>query len=78
MSKINWKQKLTSRKFWVSIVGLATAIMVLNKTDAATQTQVAAIIMAAASVVAYTIGEGLVDANRTTSTTESKDTTETK
>lgn len=78
MSKINWKQKLTSRKFWVSIVGLATAIMVLTNTNAATQTQVAALIMAAASVVAYTIGEGLVDANRTADTTESTDTTDTK
>lgn len=30
MSKINWKQKLTSRKFGVSITGLATSIMVLT------------------------------------------------
>ncbi|MDF2636340.1 MAG: hypothetical protein K0R78_3214 [Pelosinus sp.] len=73
MSKINWKLKLTSRKFWVSIVGLAMSIMVLTNTDVATQTQVAALIMAAASVVAYTVGEGLVDASRTT---ENKDTTD--
>lgn len=66
MKKINWVQKLTSRKFWVSLAGLATAIMVLNKTDTSTQEQVTALIMAAASVVAYIVGEGLVDANRST------------
>ena len=71
MSKINWKQKLTSRKFWVSIVGLATSIMVLTNTNAETQTQVAALIMAAASVISYTIGEGLVDASRNSSETGS-------
>ncbi len=76
MSKINWKQKLTSRKFWVSIAGLATAIMILTNTNAETQTQVAAVIMATASVVAYTIGEGLIDANRTN--TDTTDKTETK
>ena len=76
MSKINWKKKLTSRKFWVSVVGLATSIMVLTNTNAETQTQVAALIMAAASVIAYTIGEGLVDASRSSSKTDDLETKE--
>jgi len=61
MSKIDWKRKLTSRKFWVSVTGLAISIMALTGTDADTQTQITALIMAGASVVAYVIGEGLVD-----------------
>ena len=26
--KINWKQKLTSRKFWAAVIGFVTAILV--------------------------------------------------
>lgn len=63
MNKINWKQKLTSRKFWVAVTGLAISIMTLLGTDKDTQTQVTALIMAGASVVAYIVGEGLVDAS---------------
>lgn len=63
MNKINWKQKLTSRKFWVAVTGLAISIMTLAGTDKDTQTQVTALIMAGASVVAYIVGEGLVDAS---------------
>lgn len=61
--KINWKKKLTSRKFWVAVTGLAISIMTLLGTDKDTQTQVTALIMAGASVVAYIVGEGLVDAS---------------
>lgn len=59
---IDWKRKLTSRKFWLAIVGLVTGILAAFKLDEQTVTQVSGIIMAAASVVAYIIGEGLADA----------------
>ena len=65
MNKINWKQKLTSRKFWVAVTGLGISIMTLAGTNADTQTQVTALIMAGASVIAYIVGEGLVDASNT-------------
>lgn len=62
--KINWKQKLTSRKFWVAVVGFVTPMLVaFGVTDNVT-TQVAGIIMAGGTLIAYIIGEGLVDANR--------------
>ena len=60
--KIDWKKKLTSRKLWAAIVSFVSLLMVgigFTEADAA---QVAAIIMAGASVIAYIIGEGLVDA----------------
>ena len=59
---IDWKRKLTSRKFWLAIVGLVTGILAAFHLDEQTVTQVSGIIMAAASVVAYIIGEGLADA----------------
>lgn len=61
---INWKQKLTSRKFWVSLVAFVTALLVAFKVDAGSIEQVTSIIMSFASLIAYIIAEGLVDANR--------------
>lgn len=62
--KINWKSKLTSRKFWAAIVGFVSSVMAaFGATDNAVA-QTAGVIMAGATVIAYIIGEGLVDANR--------------
>lgn len=60
--KINWKQKLTSRKFWAAVIGFITPVMLAFGASDAAATQVAAIVMAGATVVAYIIGEGFVDA----------------
>lgn len=64
MGKINWKQKLTSRKFWAAVTGFVTAILMVFKVDEMTIEQVIAIISASSVLVAYIIGEGLVDAAR--------------
>ena len=64
MEKIDWIRKLTSRKFWAAIVGLVTGPLIyLGKSEAETA-QIGALIMSAASVVAYIVGEGLIDAAR--------------
>ena len=60
--KIDWKRKLTSRKFWVAVIGFVTAVMVALHIDKMTAEQVAAIISAMGTLVAYIIGEGLTDA----------------
>lgn len=62
--KINWKQKLTSRKFWAAVIGFITAMMVAFGVDDLTIEQVVAMITAASTLIAYIIGEGLVDAAR--------------
>ena len=62
--KINWKQKLTSRKLWVAVVTFVTAILVAFNVPNLTIEQVSAIIMGGASMIAYIVGEGLVDAAR--------------
>lgn len=59
----NWKQKLTSRKFWAAIVGFVTPTLLAFGVADNVATQVAGIIMAGAAVVAYIVGEGLVDAS---------------
>lgn len=62
---IDWKRKLTSRKFWAAIVGFVTPMLLAFGMAEDNVTQVVAIIMAGADVVAYIIAEGLVDANHT-------------
>ena len=57
------KSKLTSRKFWVALVGFVSMMLTyfFGKSESEVA-QVSALIMAGASVVAYVVGEGLVDA----------------
>ena len=62
MTQIDWKRKLTSRKFWVAVVGLVSGLLMAFKVDGQTVETVSGCIMAAASVIAYIIGEGLADA----------------
>lgn len=59
---IDWKRKLTSRKFWLAIIGFVTAILIFFNVDKGTVEQLATIIMAGATVIGYIIGEGLADA----------------
>ena len=61
MKEINWKRKLTSRKFWTAVASFVSMLIVATGGADNTATQVTALIMAGASVIAYTIGEGLTD-----------------
>lgn len=59
---IDWKKKLTSRKFWMAVVGFISPLLLAFNVAEDNVTQVTAIIMAGADVVAYILAEGLVDA----------------
>ena len=56
------KRKLTSRKLWTAIVGFVTGLMIYKGRSEAEANEVGSLILMAASVVAYIIGEGLADA----------------
>lgn len=62
--KINWKQKLTSRKFWAAVITFVTSLLVAFGVPDLTIEQVIAVISAGSVMIAYIIGEGLVDAAR--------------
>ena len=62
--KIDWVQKLTSRKFWAAIVAVITCICVIFGVDELTTEQVTALVMAVGALIAYILGEGFVDAQR--------------
>lgn len=59
---MDWKRKLTSRKFWAAIVNFVTQLMIAFHATESEAAQVAAVIMAGAGVIAYIVGEGLADA----------------
>ena len=61
MDKIDWKKKLTSRKFWLSIASFVTMLIIFINGDKGTAEQVAALIMAGATIIGYVVGEGLAD-----------------
>ena len=60
--KIDWKRKLTSRKLWAAVTTFVTSLLIVFKVDELTTQQVSVVIMAGGSMIAYIIGEGLVDA----------------
>ena len=62
MNKDEIIRKLTSRKFWAAIVGFVTGLLIYLGKSEAESAQIAALIMSAASVIAYIVGEGLIDA----------------
>ena len=60
---IDWVRKLTSRKFWLAVANFVTMLIVAFGGTESEASQIAALIMAGAIVIAYIIGEGLTDAS---------------
>lgn len=71
MKKIDWVKKLTSRKLWAATAEFVSMLIIATGGTQNTATQVTALIMAGAGVVAYIIAEGFTDANSTNSNIES-------
>ena len=62
MNKIDWKRKLSSRKLWAAVAGIVTGLAMVFGLDENTITTVAGAVVSVASVVAYIMAEGKVDA----------------
>ena len=63
MSKEDLIRKLTSRKFWVALVGFITALLVAFKVDSGSVEQITSIVMSFGSLIAYILAEGWADAS---------------
>lgn len=61
--KIDWKKKLTSRKFWVALIGFISSLLVAFNVDSGSVEQITSIIMSGATLIAYILAEGFVDAS---------------
>ena len=59
---IDWKRKLTSRKFWLSLATFVSMMVIACGGSQDRPAQIASLIMAGAVVVSYVIGEGMADA----------------
>lgn len=60
--KIDWKRKLGSRKFWTAAAGFIGAAAVLVCNDESIVASVTAMISAAGVLIAYILGESMIDA----------------
>ena len=60
---IDWKRKLTSRKFWAAVADFVGMLLIALRVDEGSATQVTALILAGAGVVPYINGEGITDAS---------------
>lgn len=58
---MNWKRKLSSRKFWLAIAGFVSSVLIAFGVAEATITQVVAIISSAGVVIAYVLAEAKID-----------------
>lgn len=64
MNKDDIIRKLTSRKFWTAVCSFVALLVVAVGHSEGEAAQITALIMAGASVLAYIIGEGLIDVTR--------------
>ena len=64
MDKETIIRKLTSRKLWTAVASFVALLLVAAGQTEGEAAQMTAIIMAGAAVIAYIVGEGLVDAAR--------------
>ena len=64
MDKETIIRKLTSRKLWTAVASFVALLIVAAGHTESEAAQMTAIIRAGASVIAYIVGEGLVDAAR--------------
>lgn len=60
---MDWKRKLTSRKLWMSVASFVSMLLVYFGHAETEATQIAALIMAGATIIGYVIGEGLADSS---------------
>lgn len=71
--KSDLKRKLSSRKFWAAVAGFVTPILLAFGAADSLAARVTALIMSGGSVIAYILGEGMVDAEHAGGNTETAD-----
>lgn len=64
MTQINWKEKLSSRKFWALIAALVLSVLVFFNVGENQIAQITSIITAFGSVAVYIFAEASIDKAR--------------
>ena len=61
MTQIDWKGKLSSRKFWALLAGLVVSLLVFFNVGENQTAQVISIITAFGSIITYILAEAEID-----------------
>ena len=62
MENIDWKRKLSSRKFWIAIGNFITMLIVSLGGSKELAVQITGLVLAGGTVIAYILAEGWADA----------------
>ena len=62
MDKIDWKRKLTSRKFWAMVAELVAMLIIAFGVAEEIAVKITALILAGGGIIAYILGESAIDA----------------
>lgn len=62
---IDWKRKLCSRKLWTAVIGLVTSLVLIFGGTQEQASLISGVVLQAATVLAYCVGEGLADGGYT-------------
>lgn len=73
MNKKDVIRKLTSRKLWLSVASFVSMLVLAFGYSEHEASEVAAIIMAGASIIGYVVGEGLADSGNNTQIERTKE-----
>ena len=60
--KIDWKRKLSSRKFWAALTGFIAPLLIMLGVSESQTAQIVALIMSGSVLIAYILAEGYIDA----------------
>lgn len=60
---MDWKRKLSSRKFWLAIATFVAGLLIYFGKSSEEANEVSGLIMAGGAVIAYILAEGWIDAS---------------
>ena len=63
-NKINWRQKLSSRKFWAMLAGVIISVLAAAGAPPETTQSVTGLIGAVGTIAVYMLAQGIADAGR--------------
>lgn len=61
MKGINWKRKLSSRKFWAAVSGVVISVIIIFGADSGSQEKIAGAITSTGVLVTYILAESGTD-----------------
>lgn len=64
MNKINWKQKLSSRKFWAALAGVIVSAIAFTTATPETTEKIVTFVGMIGVLVTYMLAEGIADNGR--------------